>query len=158
MQLVGRLTLDGFQTLGPFSFHFRQSPKQCVGVGMFRRAVNFFNVRPLDNKTAVHHHHAVREVGHHAEVMGDPDNGHAKFLSEGFDQIENLCLDRYVERGSGFISNQQFRITRQRDGDHDALAHTAGELMGIIIKPVFCHRNSDQLKKFHGALAGSGLR
>ena len=44
---------------------------------------------------------------------------------------EDLRLDGDVERGGGLVGDQQVGLVQQRDGDGDALAHAAGELVRI---------------------------
>ena len=50
-------------------------------------------------------------------------------------QIEDLRLDRHVERGGGFVGDQQFRLAGQRHGDHHALVLTAGHLVRVGVEP-----------------------
>ena len=46
-------------------------------------------------------------------------------------QVEDLRLDGHIQRGGGLVGDQDLWIARQRHGDHDALAHAAGELVRI---------------------------
>ena len=39
--------------------------------------------------------------------------------------LEDLGLDRDVERGRRLVGDEQVRIGREGHGDHDALAHAA---------------------------------
>ena len=48
------------------------------------------------------------------------------------DQVEDLRLDRDVERGGRLVGDQQLRIAGERHGDHHALAHAARELVRIL--------------------------
>ena len=48
-------------------------------------------------------------------------------------QVEDLRLDRHVERGRRLVGDQQLRLAGQRHGDHHALAHAAGELVRIVV-------------------------
>ena len=47
------------------------------------------------------------------------------------DQIEDLGLDRDVERRRRLVGDQQLRLVGERHRDHHALAHAAGELVRI---------------------------
>ena len=51
------------------------------------------------------------------------------------DQLEDLGLDGHVQGGGGLVADQDLGLAGQGDGDHDALAHTAGILEGIVVKP-----------------------
>ena len=69
---------------------------------------------------------------------------------EVFEQIQHLRLHGDVERGDGFVGDQDFRIERQRAGDADALPLAAGEFVRIAF-----HRagiEADQAQQFVGAL------
>jgi hypothetical protein len=46
-------------------------------------------------------------------------------------EIEDLRLHRDIERRRRLVGEQQGRPAQQRHGDHDALAHAAGEFVGI---------------------------
>src|SRR5580698_9543650 len=48
-------------------------------------------------------------------------------------QVDDLGLDRYVERRHRLVAHDQLRPERQRPRDADALALTAGELMRIVL-------------------------
>ena len=63
--------------------------------------------------------------GDHAHIVGDQDNRGAGRILDFADQVEDLRLDRHIERGGRLVGDQQFRIARQRHRDHRALAHTA---------------------------------
>src|ERR1700741_3946976 len=51
----------------------------------------------------------------------------SSFAPEMIEQVEDLLLHGYVERGCGFIGNEQFRGGRQGHGDDRALRKAAGE-------------------------------
>ena len=47
-------------------------------------------------------------------------------------QVEDLGLDRHVERGGRLVGDQQHRIAGERHGDGGALAHAARELVRVL--------------------------
>ena len=65
-----------------------------------------------------------------------------KSLVQSDHQVEDLRLDRHVERGRRLVGDQHLGIAGQRDRDHHALAHAAGELMRIGVDPVLGGRNA----------------
>ena len=65
--------------------------------------------------------------------MGDKQHGHAGITLYFFQQRQYPGLGRDVQRGSGFVGNQQIRFSCQRHRQHDPLFHTTGELVGIFI-------------------------
>ena len=56
------------------------------------------------------------------------------------EQLDDLRLDRDVERGGRLVGDQHVGLAQQRHGDHDALAHAAAELMRIGGQPRCRHR------------------
>src|SRR5258708_6342399 len=89
--------------------------------------------RLLHDLRAVHHDHALRGLGDDAHVVRDQHDGHAELGLELVQQLEDLRLDGHVEGGGGLVGDQEVRVARQRHGDHDALAHAAGELVRILL-------------------------
>ena len=79
----------------------------------------------------LHHHHAIRMAAHNGKVMRDQQHRHAKPLLERGEQIQNLRLDRHIQRRGGFIGNQQLWVIGECSCNHHALALPAGELMRI---------------------------
>ena len=49
-------------------------------------------------------------------------------------QVDDLRLDRHVERGHRLVADDQLRLARERPGDADALALAAGELVRIAVR------------------------
>jgi hypothetical protein len=79
--------------------------------------------RLLDHLAAVHHHHSTRRLGHHAEVVRDEHDGGAVLALQRGEQVEDLRLDRDVERGGRLVGDDDGGAEDQRHGDHHALAH-----------------------------------
>jgi hypothetical protein len=48
-------------------------------------------------------------------------------------QVEDLCLDRDVERRDGLVGDDQLRLQRERARDADALTLAAGELVRVAV-------------------------
>ncbi len=94
----------------------------------------------------------------HAEVVRDQQHRHSQLALETVEQLENLRLDRHVERGRRLVRNQHLGVTDERHRDHDALAHAAGELMRIVIDALSGVREADQLQHLDGSRAGGAPR
>ena len=65
--------------------------------------------------------------------MGDEDERQAHVALELAQQVEDLGLDRDVERGDRLVGDEQLGLERDRAGDADALALAAGELVRIAV-------------------------
>ena len=78
----------------------------------------------LDDAAGFHHQDLVG-FDHGREAVGDDQAGAA------FGDFEQLCLDGFfgfgVERGGGFVEDQDGRVFKQGAGDGDALFFAAGE-------------------------------
>ena len=109
----------------------RHRAQQAARVGMLRLGEQPAHRRMLDHLAGVHHHDIVHQVGDHAQVVGDQDDRGAELLLQAAQQVEDLRLDRDVERGGRFVGDQQLGIARQRHADHRALPHAAGQLVRI---------------------------
>ena len=103
--------------------------QQRLGIGMLGVRKQFFGRRDLDDLTQIHHRDMVAGVGHHGEVVGYEQERQPQFLLQGIQQVEDVRLDRHVERGDTFVGHQKTRIADQRPGDRDALALAAREGM-----------------------------
>ena len=60
------------------------------------------------------------------------------------EQLEDLRLDRDVERRRGLVGDHELRTAAERHRDHHALAHAAGELMRIIDDTALRMRNANE--------------
>ena len=88
----------------------------------------------LDDLAGVHDVHAVGVARHHAEVVGDDDDRGAELLRQPRHDLEDLRLDRHVERRGRLVGEQELRVAGQRHRDHHALAHAAGELVRVVVE------------------------
>ena len=77
-----------------------------------------------------------RDVAHHGEVVSDEEIGEAEPLLQLLQQIDDLALDRHVERRNGLVADDDARVDGERPGDADALALPAGELVGVAQRHV----------------------
>ena len=66
----------------------------------------------FDDLARVHDGDGVRHAGDKAEIVADEQERHAGFRLELPEQAENLRLHGDVERGRGFVRDQQRRVRR----------------------------------------------
>ena len=117
----------------------------------------------------------ISAADHHV-CLGNGEGGGVEFLPEAGDfhigvQIVNALLHagKHLARAHGHIidrdvarfrqvgvGQQQVGFARQRDGNHHALLHAAGKLMGIFTEAV--PRNADHFQHFLGPLLRLRLR
>ncbi|MNI56483.1 hypothetical protein D3C73_1114900 [compost metagenome] len=117
---------------------------------MQRLAVEASDIRLFDDLPGIHYDHPVAHLGNDAKIMRNHQNGHALALLQITHQIEDLCLDRYIERCGRLIGNQQLGIADHRHGDHHPLAHPAGELVRVLLGNFFRTGDADLTQHFDG--------
>ena len=106
---------------------FQQRP----GVGMARPGQHLGHRPGLDHGAAVHHAQVVAQLRHQAQVVRDEHDRPGELAPQAFEQVDDLGLDRRVQRRGGLVGEQQVGLHQQRHGDHHALAHAARELVRI---------------------------
>ena len=92
-----------------------------------------FRGRPFHDPSQVHHRDLVAEVAHHAQVVGDEEHRQPQGGPQVEQELQDLGLDRHVERGEGLIGDQQLGLHRQRPRDADPLPLSSGELPGVLV-------------------------
>ena len=86
-----------------------------------------------------------------AKVMADEHDGHAEAPAHVVEQLEDLSLHRDVQGRGRLVAQQDLGLGGQRQGDEDALAHAARELVRESMRPPFGVRHPHQAQQLHGA-------
>ena len=154
-QQVGRQALDGNQTFLAGGVDLGQRFQQTHRIRMGCLLVQVSDGRQLDDEPGVHDDDLVHHAGDDAQVMGDPDDGHAELLFQAQHQVNDLGLDGDVESGGGFVGDEQGGVARQGHGNADALPLAAGELVGIVLQAIDRVGDADQRQQL--GRAGVGL-
>ena len=102
----------------------------------------------LDDLAGVHDHRAVGVAGDDPHIVGDQDHRHAEPPLQVVEQGQDLGLDGDVERGGRLVGDQQFGLAGQRHGDHDPLAETAGQLVGVVVQALGRVRHAHEAQHF----------
>ena len=89
--------------------------------------------------------------------MGDKNDGGAQLFVYGPEQVQDLGLDSYIQGGGGLIRDEQLRVAQKSDGDHDALAHAAGQLKGILLQSGLRAGDAHGAQHLDRHLVGLGL-
>src|SRR5215217_6279173 len=150
------LTWDRLQPICVHLVQARQRAEQAPRVRHLRVVEEITDRSPLDDPAGIHHGDVVCRLGHHAEVVGDQDDRRAELALQRLEQVDDLRLDRDVERCGRLVRDDQLRVVDQRHRDHHALTHAAGELMGILVHPALGVRDADPLEHVHRPPAGVG--
>ena len=94
--------------------HGRQQ-RTCVGVA--RIAEELFGRRSFNDLAEVHHGDAVGDMLHDREIVADEHIGQAKARLKRPHQIDDLRLDRDVERRNRLVGHDQLRLDGERAGN-----------------------------------------
>src|SRR4051794_16480826 len=107
--------------------------------------------------TGIHHRNAVGGLGDHAHVVGDEHHRSTVVAPEALDQRDDLRLHGDVERGGRLVRYDQLRLGADRQRNDYALAHAAGEFVGVAVDALFRRWNADFGEQVDSAAAGGVL-
>ena len=131
--MARQLALDQARRAGLFDSGIgnRRGIKQDFGIGMQRLAIKRIAVCDFHHAAEIHHHDPHRDVADHGEVVRDEQIGKPEPLLQILQQVDDLALDRHVERRHGLVADDERRLHCQRARNADSLALAAGKLMRI---------------------------
>ena len=99
---------------------------------MSRTVEDILSGSPFADTAAVHNNDLITHICNDAKVMSYHDDGHTQFFLKTLHQLQDLRLNGYVKRCCRLICDQDIRLACQSHGDHNTLAHTAGQLIWIL--------------------------
>ena len=112
---------------------------------MQRVLVELGRRRDFDDPAEIHDCDAIGDVPHDREVVRDEQIREVELLLQLLEQVDDLRLDRDVERGDRLVRDDEVRIDRDCACQSDALALASGEL--VRIAPGRIGRQSDDLEQ-----------
>ena len=90
----------------------------------------------LDDRTTLHHRHAIAQGADDAQIVTDEDQRHAELAAEPAQECQNLRLARDVQARGDLVGDDQRRLQGDGPGDADPLPLPAGELMRKALQKV----------------------
>ena len=123
-------------------------------VGVKRGGENPFHGALLDDPARVHDGRSLGGLGDDPEIVRDQDHRRAHLTLQALDELEDLGLDRHVERRRGLVGQHEARPAGQGHGDHHPLPHPAAHLVGIIPGARLRGGYPDQPEHLHGPVMG----
>jgi len=154
----GRLPRDaGSSNVMAGRLETRDRLEQRARVRVLRSRAYLIDRPGFDHVAAVHHGDTLTGLGNDTEIVRHEQDCHVEITTALLDQLEDLRLGRHVERRSRFVGDQESRTGRDRDGDHDALAHAAGEFVREGTIALLWSVNLNAREQFNRARARGGL-
>ena len=98
---------------------------------MDRRPQDVLRAPLLHDLARVHDQDAAADHIDDAQVMGDQQDGRPRLFVDPLEDIEDMGLGRDIQGCRGLIRDEELGPGDDAHGDHGALAHAAGELMGV---------------------------
>ena len=144
---------DRRQPLRPRPVDPRDRAQQAPRVRVLRVVEDLVERSLLHDPARVHDRDPVGDVGHHPEVVRHEDDRGAGLVAELAHPLQDLRLDRHVERRGGLVGDQHGRVAGERQRDHHALPHAARELERVIVDPLARARDPNPVEQLHRPLA-----
>ena len=100
----------------------------------------------------IHNDNVIRHASNNAQIVRNKHDRPVDFVFDFFEQVQNLGLYCHVERGGRLVRYYQFGIASERHGNHNALTHTARQLVRIAFVNNVGHSYADKPQHFERAL------
>ena len=125
---VGEGARDRCQPAAPAS---RERSEQAPRVGVERLAEDVSGRPLLDHAAGVEDRDALAQTVHDAEVVADEEEAALRRRPQVLDEVQDLRLDRHVERRRRLVEEEKRGVAGERGGDQRALLHPAAQLVRI---------------------------
>lgn len=112
---------------------FGNRGEKSLRVFVLRRFDDRIAITLFDDLAIEHYRDAVADVMNHGHVMRDEKIGESEIILQIGEQIQNLRLDRDVERGGRFVTDDQSRLESKCPCDPDALSLATRELVWVSV-------------------------
>src|SRR5215212_6575324 len=132
----------------------RDGGQKTPGVGHLGVIERLADRPRLHDLAGIHHRDPVGDAGHHAEVVRDQDDRGSYLLLQLPQEVKDLGLYGHVQSRGGLVRDEDLRLAGEGYRDDDPLAHTARELVRVLLYARFWVRDADQHQELHGTLAG----
>ena len=129
--------------------------EKTARVRMARAAKHGRHRADLHRFSRIHDGHPIAGLADQSQIVRYVQHGRAELGGNIADQIHDARLHRHVERGGGFIQQQQLRIRQQCHGDDDPLLLAAGNLVRVGAHDAFAVRHAHPVE--HPARAHPGV-
>ena len=80
---------------------------QDLRVGMGRSTEESARFDNFAHLAEIHHYHPVTDALYHCQVVGDEDESELAITLQVLEQVQHLCLYRYVQSRHGFVADDE---------------------------------------------------
>src|SRR5690606_9922911 len=126
--------------------------QQRQRVWMARIVIDVARTAGLDDPARVHHVYPVGVTSHHTEIVGDDDERDPEPLREILHQLQDLRLDRHVQRSGRLVGDDELGLAGQCHRDHYALAHATAQMVWILPEPALRVGDPHETQQFERSL------
>ena len=107
---VGHFALEDDAVGAKARIRYGDRRQEGLGIGMLRRREQFLGGRGLHDPADVHHRDPLADVLDDAQVVSNEEIGKPKSFLKFEEEVQDLCLDRHVQGGDGFVSREVGRM------------------------------------------------
>ena len=151
LRRVQRRARNGQQPGGFVAVQPGDRPQKPHGIWMAGMIEKLLAAALLGNVARVHDVYPLGVAGNDAQVVRDDDQRHVRLPDNIPQQVENLLLRGHIQGSSGLVGNQQLGVAGNGHGNHHALTHAPGKLVGIMVDPAFRIRDTHHAEQLDGS-------
>jgi hypothetical protein len=129
--LKGKNKKRDAEMTGSGAQQLRDGGKQFAGVVVFWLVQDLFGVAHFQELAGAHDGDARGYLRDHGQAVGDENIRQREFALEFLQEEKNLRADGNIERGDGFVGDDELWLENQGSRDADALALAAGEFVRV---------------------------
>ena len=131
--------------------HARTAAEQGLGVGI----LGVHHQRPdgpgLTHSAFAQNHGFIGHLTDGTQIFGQQQKGHAAASLQMRQELQNITLMRDVQTCSRRVGNEQFRLTRQRHGNHHTMQLAARQFMRVGLDDALRRFNAHLVQHVHHA-------
>ena len=109
---------------------------------MQRIGIEFVCICDFHKISQIKNSDLITDLLYHLQLMADKQVSKSVFFLKILKHLNDLCLERNIQRGNGLIADYKFRLYGKCSCNGNPLTLSAGELMRILQKILFFKANN----------------
>ena len=122
---------------GSIRMHGGCGGEQATGIGVLGRVEELGGRGLFHDAAVLHDGDVIRDLTDDGQIVRDEEHGEGVSEAKFAQQREDLRLDGDVERGGGFVCDEELRAVDEGHRDEDALALASRELVRVVADAAF---------------------